>query len=242
MSDADARSPRTTGPRRRRLALIGAITAASVGVLATASYGAQFADTTPPQTSVFGPASPTRDNQPTFTLQSTEAGSTFNCSLDFAPFLPCGPDTYRPPQPLGEGQHTLIAYATDPAGNTDPGGSRVDFIVDRSVAGAVLSGARNQRVSPRKLQINLTLAGQEALTVKASGLVVIGAKKLATRSVKKTLGDRTTISPKLTVVSGVERTIARALKRGVRVEVRVTAQFRDQVGNEIRKKRTIVLR
>jgi hypothetical protein len=51
----------------------------------------------------------------TFTLTSTEPGS-FECSLDGGPFAPCAsPFSVK----LRRGRHTLMARATDVAGNTD---------------------------------------------------------------------------------------------------------------------------
>ena len=72
--------------------------------------------------------------------------------------------------------------------------------------------------------------------------MTIGARRFSTRPVKGMLGDRTSTNPTLTAVNRVERAIVRAFKRGERVEVRVSARFRDVVGNEETKKRTIVLR
>lgn len=52
-----------------------------------------------------------------FSLASTEANSTFQCSLDGAPRVACtSPQTYTG---LSIGSHTFSVWATDAAGNTD---------------------------------------------------------------------------------------------------------------------------
>ena len=76
-------------------------------------------DVTPPDTSITGqPSDPTSSTSATFTFGSTEAGSTFACSLDNGSFAACAsPKTYSG---LALGTHTLAVKATDAAGNTDP--------------------------------------------------------------------------------------------------------------------------
>jgi hypothetical protein len=77
-------------------------------------------DTTPPETNVSGRTKvKTRKKKArvSFTFSSSEAGSTFACSLDGAPFAPCAsPFTAK----LRRGAHTLTVRASDPSGNTDP--------------------------------------------------------------------------------------------------------------------------
>jgi hypothetical protein len=75
-------------------------------------------DTTPPETTITsGPASMTTSSSATFQFTATEP-STFQCSLDTAPFAGCSsPATYSG---LGAGSHTFRVHATDAAGNTDP--------------------------------------------------------------------------------------------------------------------------
>ena len=64
---------------------------------------------TPPPSSSSGSAS--------FTFTSSEAGSTFACSLDASGFTACAsPQTYAG---LGDGNHTFRVQAVDPAGNAD---------------------------------------------------------------------------------------------------------------------------
>ena len=75
-------------------------------------------DLDPPETSITS-APPALSASPdaTFSFDSDEAGSTFECSLDGAAFTACtSPASYAG---LADGAHTFAAQATDPAGNTD---------------------------------------------------------------------------------------------------------------------------
>ncbi|HVE67974.1 MAG TPA: hypothetical protein VNB64_05270 [Solirubrobacteraceae bacterium] len=69
-----------------------------------------------PTTGLSGPAS-TRLRRPTFLLTSDEAGSTFRCKLDAAPYRRC-PTPFRTAL-LRLGHHTLRVQAVDAARNVD---------------------------------------------------------------------------------------------------------------------------
>jgi hypothetical protein len=75
-------------------------------------------DTAAPDTSIDGgPSGTVGATSASFTFSSTEAGSTFECSLDGAAFSDCSsPKSYAG---LSDGQHTFEVKATDSAGNTD---------------------------------------------------------------------------------------------------------------------------
>ena len=75
-------------------------------------------DLTAPDTTITGgPTNPSNVTAPSFSFTSTEAGSTFQCSLDGAAFAACtSPKSYTG---LTAGSHTFQVRATDPAGNTD---------------------------------------------------------------------------------------------------------------------------
>lgn len=91
-------------------------------------------DSAPPETVIAGgPSGPTSVNNPTFTFDSTEPGSTFECSLDDAPFAPC-PSPYTTPV-LADGEHSLRVQATDPSGNTDLTPAARTFSVDTTPGG-----------------------------------------------------------------------------------------------------------
>ena len=80
---------------------------------------AVVADATPPETSIeAGPSGQVSSSSAEFAFSSSEGGSTFECSLDGAPFHGCtSPSTYTG---LADGQHAFEVRATDGAGNTDP--------------------------------------------------------------------------------------------------------------------------
>ncbi len=86
-------------------------------------------DTTPPETTIdSGPGDPSLTTAATFTLGSSESGSTFECSLDGAAFAPCAsPASYTD---LADGPHTFAARATDAAGNTDPTPATSSWTID----------------------------------------------------------------------------------------------------------------
>jgi len=75
-------------------------------------------DTSPPNTSIGSwPPSTTTSTSASFSFSSNETGSTFRCSLDSGPSLPCtSPKAY---DSLGPGAHTFLVTATDAANNTD---------------------------------------------------------------------------------------------------------------------------
>jgi hypothetical protein len=79
-------------------------------------------DTVPPVTTITGrPPSPSHSTTATFAFASSEAGSTFVCSLNSGGFSPCAsPETYSG---LGDGTYTFHAQAVDAAGNADPSGA-----------------------------------------------------------------------------------------------------------------------
>jgi hypothetical protein len=88
-------------------------------------------DVTPPETTIdYGPAAggTTVDPTPTFGFRSSEADSTFVCSVDGGAFAACSsPDTLAR---LLDGPNSFAVRATDPAGNADPTPETRDFTVD----------------------------------------------------------------------------------------------------------------
>jgi PKD repeat protein len=80
-------------------------------------------DTTPPDTlNDTGPTGTIADNRPVFTFHSTEAESTFQCSIDTGSpaFGPCsGAGQDQPASALAPGSYTFRVRATDKHGNMD---------------------------------------------------------------------------------------------------------------------------
>ena len=74
-------------------------------------------DATPPETTIAkAPKRRSTKRKARFALESSEAGSTFECALDKKPFKPCGTKVKFRVKP---GKHTLRARAIDAAGNAD---------------------------------------------------------------------------------------------------------------------------
>ncbi len=75
-------------------------------------------DTVAPDTTITStPPAVSNSASANFTFASSEAGSTFVCSIDAAGISPCAsPKTYSG---LGNGTHTFRVEAVDPAGNAD---------------------------------------------------------------------------------------------------------------------------
>ena len=98
------------------------------------------ADITPPNTSISSaPASLTKSTSASFVFTSTEAGSTFQCSLDGGALANCtSPDNYAA---LAEGIHTYSVRATDAAGNTDPTPATHSWEIDVTPPNTSISNA-----------------------------------------------------------------------------------------------------
>jgi Tol biopolymer transport system component len=73
----------------------------------------------PPETTILSaPTRRTTDRTPEFAFDADEAGSSFECRLDFRRFAACeSPKGYGP---LRRGRHTFRVRATDPTGEVDP--------------------------------------------------------------------------------------------------------------------------
>ena len=86
-------------------------------------------DNTAPNTTIdSGPSGIIGSRSASFSFSSTEAGATFTCSLDGAPFSNCAtPASYTD---LADGVHTFAARATDLAGNSDSSPASRTWSVD----------------------------------------------------------------------------------------------------------------
>jgi Tol biopolymer transport system component len=85
-------------------------------------------DSVPPETTIdLGQSGTTTNATPTFAFSSSESGSSFQCSLDAAPFASCtSPYTTTA---LASGSHTFQVRAIDPANNVDPSPATNSFSV-----------------------------------------------------------------------------------------------------------------
>ncbi len=88
-----------------------------------------LADTTPPETTITAhPPDPSSSADAAFAYVSNEAGSTFECSLDGAPFSACA-GTGASYSGLADGSHSFQVRAIDPSGNADPSPAGFSFQV-----------------------------------------------------------------------------------------------------------------
>ncbi|MFL5966271.1 MAG: OmpL47-type beta-barrel domain-containing protein, partial [Gaiellaceae bacterium] len=86
-------------------------------------------DTNAPDTTITAhPASVSTSAGATFSVTSSEPGSTFECALDGGAFAACSsPITYPN---LADGDHTFAVHAIDGAGNTDPSPDTFSWTID----------------------------------------------------------------------------------------------------------------
>ncbi|MEP6667270.1 MAG: hypothetical protein ABJA81_12555, partial [Nocardioidaceae bacterium] len=114
--------------------IAGSLTVLSTASASTAFRGVALApvgapDTTPPDTAITGgPSGSVSSTSANFTFTSTEAGSTFECSLDGAAFASC--TTPVTLSGLSQGSHTFQVRAKDPAGNIDATSASRTWTVD----------------------------------------------------------------------------------------------------------------
>jgi hypothetical protein len=97
-------------------------------------------DTTAPETTITaGPGAATADTTPSFMFDSSEAGSSFECSIDSGGFGPCASGvTIATPD---EGAHVFEVRATDQLGHTDPTPASASFTVDTTAPATTITSA-----------------------------------------------------------------------------------------------------
>lgn len=102
-------------------------------------------DTTPPDTTIdTGPSGSVSSSSASFTFTSTETGSSFQCSLDEAPFSSCSsPMQYSS---LVPGPHSFRARAIDQAGNVDPTPAERSWTVTSNGPKLLIADLRNRRL------------------------------------------------------------------------------------------------
>ncbi len=129
-------------------------------------------DTQPPETTITsGPADgSTTGPGVTFNFTSSETGSTFECSLDSGPFLPCtSPQTLS----LSNGSHTFSVRAIDAVNNIDPTPATRTWTVD-AIPPAVTSvtSTTPNGVYGVGATINVTVNFNESVTLTGGSLQV----------------------------------------------------------------------
>jgi hypothetical protein len=135
-------------------------------------------DTTPPRTVIdSGPSGSTGDATPTFGFHSSEAGSSFECSIDTGTpsFGPCsGPGRNHTPAALTAGTYTFRVRATDAAANTDLSPAARSFTV--LGAGALPVFKRKANASRVSGVVKVRVPGSRRFVVLQGGrLIPIGS-------------------------------------------------------------------
>jgi hypothetical protein len=104
----------------------------SSNVDATPASVSWTVDATPPETTITGPPilAQTAVTSATFAFVSNEPGSTFQCSLDGAPYALCTSPASYPS--LAQGAHTFTVYAVDAIGNADPTPASKSWVIDNT--------------------------------------------------------------------------------------------------------------
>jgi hypothetical protein len=107
---------------------------------AVVGYEGPPVDATPPDTSIdSGPSGVVGSASAVFGFSSSEAGSTFECSLDGGAYGTCSsPKDYAA---LSDGSHTFRVKATDAAGNTDVTPASRSWTVDTQAPEAPVIGS-----------------------------------------------------------------------------------------------------
>ena len=103
------------------------------------------ADAVPPDTTInSGPSGTVTSSSASFTFSSTESGSSFQCSLDQAPFSPCSsPAQYSH---LDTGGHVFQVRAIDQAGNVDTTPATRNWTISGTGPKLLIADLRNRRL------------------------------------------------------------------------------------------------
>jgi hypothetical protein len=96
-----------------------ALAAAALAIAAALTAGLALANgTVPAPTLTTKPANPTKQTSAQFTYSDTQAGVSFQCSLDGSTFASCPANGITYPGPLADGAHTFKVQAVSSAGKT----------------------------------------------------------------------------------------------------------------------------
>ncbi|MEW5853280.1 MAG: hypothetical protein AB2A00_31155 [Myxococcota bacterium] len=103
---------------------------------------------------ISGPPAATNVTTWNVEFDCSEAGCTFECSLDAAAPAPCtSPQTLRD---LEDGQHVFEVYALDQTGNVDPSPLQVTFTVDTVGPGVTVTSGPSNPVGSSTAQFTFT--------------------------------------------------------------------------------------
>ena len=116
-------------------------------------------DLTAPDTSITsGPSGTVTTASVSIAFTSTEAGSTFQCSLDGAAYASCtSPASYGP---LVDGDHTFSVQATDPAGNLDLSPATASWTTSTTTPTTSITGHPNDPTNSTSASFTFTSTKQ----------------------------------------------------------------------------------
>jgi hypothetical protein len=223
--------------------------ASNTGSPATRSF---TVDTAPPGTQIdSGPAGPTNDATPTFAF-SSEAGASFECSLDDGGYSACS-SPLNPGQ-LPDGPHSFEVRARDQAGNVDPSPASSSFVVDTQPQ-TKLFGKR-QQAAGKTIAVKVSCA--EDCVVAANGKVLVwgGPRRHATGHAARRRKTRFGLRKATRQLSAGQvatlklrpkgkktwRRLRRLLRRGMRAGAAIRVRYWDRAGNSRTAKLRIGLR
>ncbi len=114
-----------------------------------------FLETIPPETTITsGPPSKSKSTTAQFWFTSNEPVSTFECSLDGAPFQACtSPKSYSG---LTEGAHGFRVSATDGSGNTDSTPAQASWTIDITPPDTTITSAPSGLVNSPQASFSFT--------------------------------------------------------------------------------------
>jgi large repetitive protein len=135
----------------------------NAGNSVNASFGLVKIDKTAPDTTITDqPAGLSNQASASFSFTSSEAGSTFACSLDGAAFAACdSPKTYTG---LANGSHTFTVKATDTAGNVDATPASYTWSININAPVAQDQSVATNQDTPKAITLVATDADNDPLT------------------------------------------------------------------------------
>lgn len=133
------------------------------------SYSATITlDQAAPQTTILtGPPSPTNSSSATFTFSSSEAGSTFQYSVDGGSYI--GAASPLTINSLAEGARTFAVRATDPAGNVDLTAANYFWTIDKTGPTVSSVSVPSNGYYKAGLALNFTVNYSENIVVNTIG-------------------------------------------------------------------------
>ena len=181
----------------------------------------------PDTTITSGPSGTVRSTTASFGFSSSESGSTFECSLDGAPFTACtSPKDYSA---LSQGGHTLEVAATDAAGNRDATPATRSWNVD-SIAPTVAAVSPSSGATGVSRTADVLASFSEAMQASTiSGTTVKLTRKGTTTPVTAT------VTPS---DNGAKLDPLSSLKAGATYTAIVTTGVEDLAGNPLATSKT----